>query len=88
MAIACNPSVFNINSSSNSTAINVDSDGNTVVSKLVLLDEKTGNKWQVKISDGELIAEPLELEDKREYKLNKILKWKSTKLPSMDMAQK
>jgi hypothetical protein len=35
-----------------------------------------------------LIAEPLELEDKREYKLNKILKWKSTKLPSMDMAQK
>ena len=66
--------VFNVNSSSNSTAINVDSDGYTVVSKLVLLDEKTGNKWQIKISDGELIAEPLELEDKREYKLNKILK--------------
>lgn len=66
--------IFNINSSLNSTAINVDSDGNTVVSKLVLLDEKTGNKWQIKISDGELIAEPLELEDKREYKLNKILK--------------
>ena len=74
MAIACSSSVFNINNSSNSTAINVDSDGNTVVSKLVLLDEKTGNKWQIKILDGELIAEPLELEDKREYKLNKILK--------------
>ena len=74
MAINCNPSVFNINNSSSSVAINVDSDGNTVVSKLVLLDEKTGNKWQIKISDGELIAEPLELEDKREYKLNKILK--------------
>ena len=67
-------SVFNVNSSSSSTAINVDSDGYTVVSKLVLLDEKTGNKWQIKISDGELIAEPLELEDKREYKINKILK--------------
>jgi hypothetical protein len=74
MAIACNPSVFNVYNASNSAAINVDSDGNTVVSKLVLLDEKTGNKWQIKISDGELIAEPLELEDKREYKLNKILK--------------
>jgi hypothetical protein len=74
MAIACSPVIFNVNNSSNSTAINVDSDGNTVVSKLVLLDEKTGNKWQIKISDGELIAEPLELEDKREYKLNKILK--------------
>jgi hypothetical protein len=67
-------SVFNINSSLNSTAINVDSDGNTIISNLVLLDEKTGNKWQIKISDGELIAEPLELENKREYKLNKILK--------------
>jgi hypothetical protein len=75
MAKACNPSVFNINySASSSSAINVDSDGQTVISKLVLLDEKTGNKWQIKISDGELIAEPLELEDKREYKLNKILK--------------
>jgi len=67
-------SLFSINNASSSSAINVDSDGNTVVSKLVLLDEKTGNKWQIKISDGELIAEPLELEDKRELKLNKILK--------------
>ena len=66
--------IFNISSSSNSTAINVDSDGCTVISKLVLLDEKSGNKWQIKISDGELMVEPLELEDKREYKLNKILK--------------
>ncbi len=65
---------FQVNNPSGSQAINVDSNGNTVVSKLVLLDEKTGNKWQIKISDGELIDEPLELEDKREYKLNKILK--------------
>ena len=69
----CSSSVFNVNSSSNSTAINVDANGYTVVSKLVLLDEKTGNKWQIKVSDGELIAEPLDLEDKRAYKLNKIL---------------
>ena len=67
-------SIFNVNSSSSSTAINVDSDGCTVISKLVLLDEKTGNKWQIKIYDGELITEPLELEDKRDYKINKILK--------------
>lgn len=65
---------FQVTNTSGSAAINVDSDGCTVISKLVLLDEKTGNKWQIKISDGELIAEPLELEDKREYKLNKILK--------------
>jgi len=65
---------FQVTNSSGSQAINVDSDGQTVISKLVLLDEKTGNKWQIKISDGELTAEPLELEDRREYKLNKILK--------------
>ena len=65
---------FQVTNPSGSQAINVDSDGHTVITKLVLLDEKTGNKWQIKISDGELIAEPLELEDKREYKLNKILK--------------
>ena len=74
MAKYCSPGIFNVSNSSNSTAINVDADGCTVISKLVLLDEKTGKKWQIKISDGELIAEPLELEDKREYKLNKILK--------------
>jgi len=71
MAKAYN-SVFNVSGGS-SQAISVDSDGSTVITKLVLLDEKTGNKWQIKISDGELIAEPLELEDKREIKLNSIL---------------
>lgn len=65
---------FQVTNPSGSQAINVDADGCTVISKLVLLDEKTGSKWQIKIWDGELIAEPLELEDKREYKLNKILK--------------
>lgn len=65
---------FQVTNPSGSQAINVDSDGHTVITKLVILDEKTGSKWQIKISGGELIAEPLELEDKREYKLNKILK--------------
>jgi len=65
---------FQINNPNGSNSLHIDSDGNTVISKLVLLDEKTGNKWEIKISDGELIAEPLELEDKREYKLNKIFK--------------
>jgi hypothetical protein len=65
---------FQVTNPSGSQAINVDSDGHTVITKLVILDEKTGSKWQIKISDGELTTEPLELEDKREYKLNKILK--------------
>jgi len=65
---------FQVTNLSGSQAINVNSDGHTVITKLVILDEKTGSKWQIKISDGELTAEPLELEDMREYKLNKILK--------------
>lgn len=66
--------IFSANGSMGSSAIEVDSDGVTTITKLVLLDEKTGNKWIVKVSDGELIVEPLDLSDKREYKLNKILK--------------
>jgi hypothetical protein len=64
---------FSVNGSSGQSAIIVEPDGSTVINKLVLVDEKTGNKWEVKISDGELIVEPLELEDKREYKLKNLL---------------
>ena len=38
-------SAFQATNPSGSAAINVDSDGQTVISKLVLLDEKTGSKW-------------------------------------------
>jgi hypothetical protein len=64
---------FQVNGASGTNSLTIDSDGNTVINKLVLLDEKTGNKWQIKISDGELVVEPLELEDKREFKLKKLL---------------
>ena len=64
---------FQVNGASGVNSLTIDPDGNTVINKLVLLDEKTGNKWQIKISDGELVVEPLELEDKREFKLKKLL---------------
>jgi len=64
---------FQVNGASGTNSLTIDPDGNTVINKLVLLDEKTGNKWQIKISDGELVVEPLELEDKREFKLKKLL---------------
>jgi hypothetical protein len=65
--------VFNVNSPSGNSAIEVDPDGNTVIKNLVLLDEKTGNKWSIKVSGGELVIEPWELEDKREIKLKNLL---------------
>lgn len=70
----CARKLFTVNSTfDNENCIEVDSDGRTIVKQLVLLDEKTGNKWEIKISDGTLIAEPLELEDKRNQKINKLL---------------
>ena len=65
--------VFNVNSSSGISAIEVGPDGNTIIRNLVLLDEKTGNKWSIKVSDGELLIEPWALEDKREIKLKNLL---------------
>ena len=64
---------FLVKSNSNSTAIQVDSDGLTVISNLALLNEKTGNKWLLKVYDGELIIEPVDLQDKRDIKIKKIL---------------
>lgn len=69
---------FNVTSSIGCDALTVDTDGNTVINKLVLLDDKTGSKWQVKVSEGELIVEPLDLEDKREHKIKKILNKKTS----------
>jgi hypothetical protein len=64
---------FQVNVPNGTTSLTIDPDGNTVINKLVLLDEKTGKKWQIKISDGELLVEPLELEDKRDFKIKKVL---------------
>lgn len=74
MAVRLQPNIFNVNNSSGDSVINIDTDGYCVINKLALLDDVTGNKWEIKISNGELIVEPIELEDKREHKLKEILK--------------
>lgn len=65
---------FAVSSTSGDSVITVGPDGYCVINKLALLDDITGNKWEIRISNGEIIVEPIELEDKREHKLNKILK--------------
>ncbi len=64
---------FLVNTSTGESALLIDPEGNVIVKKLVLLDDKTGNKWEVKISDGEIYLEPLEKSDKRDFKIKKIL---------------
>lgn len=68
------PNIFNVNSPSGHSVFKIDPDGYCVISKLALLDDVTGNKWEIRISNGELIVEPVEIEDKREFKINKFLK--------------
>ena len=45
---------------------------------IVMTDSKTGRKWKIIIYDGELITEPLEKEDIRDRKIDKILEDDST----------
>jgi hypothetical protein len=67
-------STFAVNSSSGDNVITVGPDGYCVINKLALVDDITGNKWEVRVSNGEIIVEPIELEDNREFKINKVLK--------------
>lgn len=67
-------SKLSVNNHLEESVINVDNDGYCVVNKLALLDEVTGRRWQVKVSNGQLLVEPVELVDKRDYKIDKILK--------------
>jgi hypothetical protein len=64
---------FQINNGSGSNSLSVDPSGLVVISNLALIDEKTGNKWLIKIVDGELTIVPVELEDKRNFKINSLL---------------
>ena len=65
--------IFSAGKSNDDSSLIIDSEGNVIVKKLVLLDDKTGGKWEVKISDGEIYLEPLEKSDKRDFKIKKIL---------------
>lgn len=67
-------SKLNVKNHLEESVINVDNDGYCVVNKLALLDEVTGRRWQVKVSNGQLLVEPVELVDKRDYKIEQVLK--------------
>jgi hypothetical protein len=64
---------FQINNGSGATSLIVEPDGLVVIPSLALIDEKTGNKWLIRVDDGKLIIEPVEIEDKRDHKIKSIL---------------
>lgn len=74
MARLSSNNTFSIKSPIGSDSMHVDSDGNVVVNSLVLIDSVDGSKWRLKITDGELLSEPLDIVNKRDWKISKILK--------------
>ena len=54
--------------------ISTDIDGVTRLDRLVLVDQKTSNDWELRIEDGKIILEPYDISDKRNLKLISILK--------------
>jgi hypothetical protein len=74
MARLASNNTFSINSPIGRDSMYIDSDGNMVVNSLVLIDSVDGSKWRLKITDGELSSEPLDIVNKRDWKISKILK--------------
>ena len=53
--------------------VSADVDGNMRVDGLVLVDRKTGKDWEISIRDGEIVIEPLDKDEKRDFRIKKIL---------------
>lgn len=72
-----NGGLFTVSSSTTNTHLHVDNDGDVIIKKLVLLDEN-GDKWEVKINDGEIVLEPRDIRNIRNRKLKVILNEKTS----------
>jgi hypothetical protein len=72
-----NSGLFTVSNSSSNTHLHIDNDGDVIIKKLVLLDEN-GDKWEVKINDGEIVLEPRDIRNKRNHKLKVILNEKTS----------
>ena len=70
-----NNSVINLNGQTNEPyEITADIDGVARMDSLVLVDQKTGFEWELSIHDGNIVIEPYELVDKRDFRIEKIIK--------------
>jgi len=54
--------------------LTADIDGVARMERLVLVDQKTGLEWELSIYDGNMVIEPYELVEKRDFRIEKIIK--------------
>jgi len=70
-----NNSVINLNGQTTEPfEITADIDGVARMDRLVLVDQKTGFEWELSILDGNIVIEPYELVEKRDFRIDKIIK--------------
>ena len=62
-----------LNVSEKTTELTADIEGITRMDRLVLVDQKTGFEWELSIHDGNMVIEPYELVEKRDFRINKII---------------
>ena len=68
-----NNSVINLNGQTNEPyEITADIDGVARMDRLVLVDQKTGFEWELSIRGGNMVIEPYELVEKRDFRIDKI----------------
>lgn len=53
--------------------MSADIEGVTRLDRLILVDQKDGKEWEITINDGKLYYEPYEKDEKRDFRINKIL---------------
>ncbi len=53
--------------------MSADIEGVARVERLVLIDQKDGKEWEISINDGKLFYEPYEKDEKRDFRINKVL---------------
>jgi hypothetical protein len=53
--------------------MSADIEGVTRVERLVILDQKDGKEWELVIHDGKLIVEPYEKDEKRDFRIGKVI---------------
>lgn len=53
--------------------MSADIEGVSRMDRLVLVDQKDGKEWELSISDGKIIIEPYEKDEKRDFRINKVI---------------
>jgi hypothetical protein len=53
--------------------IQADIEGVTRLERLVLVDQKTGEDWEVVLYDGKIHIEPFDKDKKRDFRINKVI---------------